>query len=484
MEKLLGFLPDADPTTPGVITACTNFIPYVNGMKGAPAAVTPSGVPALGAACIGAAVVTKLDDSRRIFAGTTTAIYELVAGVWTDRSAFAYAGGADTRWSYAQFGDSTIAANLSDYIQRSTTGAFATIATAPKAKIVFSVGSFVMALNTNDATYGVQPDRWWCCGTYDDTTWTPSLSTLATTARLVSTPGQITAGGRLGEYAIAYKDKAIYLGQFVGAPSVWDWIQVPGGEAGCVGQDAWCDVGGAHFIVGSDNFYLFDGSRPAVIGTGEIRQWFYDNSEPSYRYKTKCVFDRQNDTVWIFFCSVGASTNDQAIAYHMRSKQWGRATYTNEAALNYVAAGVTIDDLTTYSATIDGLSSYSFDSQFWLSGGKSLALFNSSHQLQSITGDSVSSGFTTGDIGDDDRTSLLTRARLRYAPGFTPTTSTAQANGKMNLGDSLTAGPLSSASSGKFDLLQEARFHRIDYAFTGPVRVLAASADLSATGSY
>lgn len=484
MQKLLGFLPDADPTIPGVITSCTNFIPYENGMKGAPSATTPAGVPALAAECIGAAVVTKLDDTRRIFSGTTTNLYELIAGVWTDRSAFAYGGGADSRWSFAQFGDSTIAANLSDFIQRSTTGAFATIATAPKAKIVFSVGSFVMALNTNDATYGIQPDRWWCSGTFDDTTWTPSLSTLATTGRLVSTPGQITAGGRLGEYAIAYKEKAIYLGQFVGAPSVWDWIQVPGGEAGCVGQDAWCDVGGAHFIIGGDNFYMFDGSRPAVIGTGEVRQWFYDTSEPSLRYKTQCVFDRQNDMVWVFFCAIGSTTRNEALTFHMKTKQWGRVTITSEAALNYISAGVTIDDLSSISATIDGLSSYSFDSQFWLSGGRSLAVFDTSHQLQSITGDSASSGFTTGDIGDDDRVSTLSRTRIRFAPGFKPTTAVLQVYSKMDEGDDLTTGASDSISEGKFDVLQDARFHRLEYTFTGPTRVLGISADVKANGLY
>ena len=86
MIQLAGFAPDADPTAPGVLTDCANFIPAVNGMESAPSLVSPSGVPAVAAAVQGAAVVTKLDDSRRIFAGTSTKLYELVAGAWTDRS--------------------------------------------------------------------------------------------------------------------------------------------------------------------------------------------------------------------------------------------------------------------------------------------------------------------------------------------------------------------------------------------------------------
>lgn len=483
MDKLTGFAPDAEPTLAGVVTDCANFIPYEQGMKGAPSPVTPSGVPALAAACQGATVITKLDDTRRIFAGTQTKLYELSGGAWSDVSGAVYTGGADSRWQFAQFGNSTIASNLTDYIQRSTSGAFATIATAPKAKIVFTVGSFVMALNTIDATYGTSQNRWWCCASFDETSWTPSVSTLATTGQLVSTPGQITAGGRLGEYAIGYKEKAIYVGQFVGAPAVWDWLQVPGGEAGCVGVDAWCDVGGAHFVVGSDNIWLFDGSRPVPLGVGQVRQWFYSNSSPSYRYKTQCAFDRQNNVVWVFYPSTNATTNDSALVYHLQTKQWGRATLNMESVLNYISAGVTIDGLSGISGTIDGLSGYSFDSQFWLSGGRSLAVFNTSHQLQNLSGNTGASGFTTGDAGDDDSVSLLQKIRIRFAPGYAPTTATVQTFNKMTEGAGLTNGASGSINDGKFDVLQSARYHRAAFTFTGDVRVLGIGAQLQPQGN-
>jgi hypothetical protein len=483
MDKLKGFLPDADPTTPGAILACTNLIPYENGMQGAPSGQTPLSVPALAATCVGAAVVSKLDASRRILAGTATALYELSGGAWVDRTRVgAYTGGADARWSIAQFGDATLCANLSDVIQRSTGGAFADLATAPKAKIIFSVGSFVLALNTSDATYGVSPDRWWCSASFDDTSWTPSVTTLATTGRLVSSPGPILAGGRLGEYAVVYKEKSIYIGQMVGAPNVWDWLQVPGGEAGCVGQEAWCDIGGAHFIAGPDNFWIFDGSRPLPIGEGQIRQWWYNNSNPSYRYKTKCVFDRQNNLVWVFYCSLGATSPDKALVYHVISKQWGLVDVGIEAVLDYISAGITIDGLASVSATIDGLSAYSFDSQFWLTGGRSLSVFNSAHQLQSLTGPSASSALTTWDNGDDERYSLLSKIRVRFAPGYAPTSAAVEVFGKATEGDGLTAGATGTLADGKFDVLQSARWHRASLAFVGPVRVIGFGATLTPQG--
>ena len=481
MDKLLGFSPDMEPTTPGVITDCTNFIPYENGMRGAPTGSTPASVPALAAACVGGVVITKLDDTRRIIAGTLTKLYELSGGSWSDVSTGSYTGGVDSRWSFTQFGNATLAANLADTIQRSNgSGAFSAISGAPRAKIIFSVGSFVMALNTNDGA--VKQNGWHCCATFDDTDWVASTTTLSAKGQLVSSPGQITAGGKLGEYAVAYKEKAIHLGQFVGAPSVWDWQQIPGGDAGCVGQDAWCDIGGAHFIVGTDNLWVFDGSRPQPIGVGKVRQWFFDNSNPSYRYKTQCIFDRQNNVVWVFYCSNASTTLDSALVYSLQSKEWGRATINVDAVLNYVSAGVTIDGLSGTSATIDGLSSYSFDSQFWLSGGRALSFFNTSRQLQLLTGTSSSSSFTTGDVGDDDAVSLLSQLRLRFGPSFAPTTATVQVFGKFTEGDALTTGPSSSINDGKFDVLQSARFHRAMYSFTGDVRVIATGAKLAPDG--
>lgn len=480
MIPLTGFAPDADVTTPGLIASCSNLIPYLNGMEGAPEPVTPASTPALAAACIGAAVVTKLDDTRRIIAGTTTKLYELSAGAWVDIGrAAAYNGGVDTRWSITQFGDATLCANRADVIQRSTGAAFADVATAPKAEILFTVGAFVMALNTNDGSE--KPDGWHCCAAFDDTSWTPNLATQATSGRLVATAGKLTAGMRLGEYAIAYKMRSIYLGQYVGAPTVWNWIQVPGGEAGCIGKEAICDIGGAHFFVGDDNLWIFDGTRPIPVADGYVRQFFFDNSNPSYRYKTICVFDRQKNLVWVFYPSLGSTTPDSAIVYHVTAKKWGVANRRIEAALNYVSAGVTIDGLSSISPTIDGLSSYSFDSQFWLSGGRSLSIFNTSHQLQAMTGTSVTSSMTTGDVGDDDAVSALNKIRLRYA--LSPIAAAVQTFTQRNSGVGFTAAASGSVMDGKFDLRQSARWHRATFNFTGPVRVTHMFADLIPAGA-
>jgi hypothetical protein len=478
--KPLGFAPDLDPTTAGVLIGVTNAIPYESGMKGAPTGAIPASTPVLANSCRGAVIVTKLDDNRRLFAGTATKMYELVTGAWSDVSGGSFTGGAETRWSFAQFGNSTLISNGVEAINRSSGANFSAIAGAPKAKIIFSVGTQVMALNTDDGT--VKNDGWHCCATYDETDWTPSIATLCASGRVVSTAGSFTAGGRLGDFAVGYKDRAIYLGQFVGAPTVWDWSQVAGGDAGCVGQDAWCDMNGSHFVVGIDNFYIFDGSRPIVVGDDFVRQWFYQNSNPAFRYKTQCVYDKQNNSVWVFYCHVSGEILNRALVFHLKSKLWGRVETGCEAALNYISAGVTIDELPDFSLTIDGLSSYSFDSQFWLRGGRSLALFDLTHQLKSMTAPCDTSSITTGYLGDDDANTLLTQVRLRFSPSYKPLTSVIETFTKMELGDSSTLTSSGQMSDGKFDVLDSARWHNATFNFTGDWRLLDISAKLQSDG--
>ena len=296
MNSLLGFTPDAPTTTPGIILDCTQFIPYDSGMRAAPG--PRSLADALAAACRGAVTVTKLAGTRRVFAGSSTKLYELSGTTWSDVSRGAsYTLGSNAVWSFTQFGDTSVASSIDNVIQTSTAGAFADQATAPQATIVEAVlssgGGFVMAFNTVDATYGTSPDRWWCCAINDETSWTVSLSTQATSGRLLSSPGAITAAKAFGDQNIAYKDRSLYLGRYVGSPAVWQWDLIPG-DVGCIGVDAVTDIGGAgHVFVGRSDIMLFDGTRPQSIAEGQVRQWFYNNVSQAYLYRTSVLHDKQ-----------------------------------------------------------------------------------------------------------------------------------------------------------------------------------------------
>lgn len=77
VPKLLGFSPDLDPTTDGIVLDCQNMIPSIKGMKAAPSPVA-SPVPALPEAAIGAVAAVRLDNTVRTFYGTSKNLYEFV----------------------------------------------------------------------------------------------------------------------------------------------------------------------------------------------------------------------------------------------------------------------------------------------------------------------------------------------------------------------------------------------------------------------
>jgi hypothetical protein len=474
MTPIVGFAPDSDPVTEGILTDCQNLLPFEAGFIGAPSAVAvAAGV--LAAECRGAVVATRLDGTRRVFAGTQTKLYELSGSSWVDRTVggATYSGSAESRWSFCQFGDTTVATNLTDAMQSSTSGAFNPITGAPKAKIVISAANnFVLAFNTNDATYGQNTDRWWCCAQNDQTSWTPNVSTGATTGRLIAVEGPIQAALPLGDYVVAYKQRAIFRGVYAGGSIVWQWNLVPGGEAGAVGPEAVCDIGGAHFIVGNDNFWIFDGTRPIPVGVGVIRQWFLNNSSPTYRYRTKVSYDRQKSLVSVYYPSLNSDgTCDSRLVFHVGTKHWGRADVVAQAPLNFIAPGVTINALDTVAATINTLPNIPLDAQYWASGGQVACYFDSTNQLVSLTGSSLSSSFTTGDIGDDDQVTMVDRLRLRWT--LAPVSAVASAFYKMTSGSGLSTGPTNALNDGKFDLRQSGRWHRFRVDMTGDHKLTA-----------
>ena len=288
-QPLKGFAPDLDPTTPGIIVDCQMMVPTVKGMKGA-ASMIATQLPALPKQSIGAATVQLLSGTLRAFAGMADSIYESVGNAWTDvtrrsASGVLFAGGdplnarmgesnlaagtpipykstTDSTWRFDQFGNVTLAVNGADPIQQSaTSGPFADIPGAPIAEVIAVTQGFVFVANVNDVTYGERPDGWWCSGIYDQTVWTPSIATQCVTARLIDTPGEITACRALGSNVVLYKGNSFYLGTYQGPPVVWGFTVVSN-QIGVLSQEAVISIGTAHVFAGNDNFYIYDGTRP------------------------------------------------------------------------------------------------------------------------------------------------------------------------------------------------------------------------------
>jgi hypothetical protein len=470
--NFIGYAPDTDPTTPGVITDCTMLIPSRRGMKAAPSAAA-SEYAALAAACKGAASLRKLDASVRVFAGTGTALFEAASGTYTDRtrvSGGAYTLGSEDRWRFAQFGNVSLAAAKTDTLQSSSSGAFANISGAPKAACIDTASNFVMLGDYNDGTD--TPDGWFCSGIGDETVWTPAIATQCANGRLRQTPGKIRAMRAFGSGMVAYKDRSMFLGVYVGPPEIWSWSRVPG-EIGTSSQEAVVNVGTPenprHIFTGPDDFYSFDGARPVPLGESWVKEAVFGTAQRSRMNACITLHESQANLVYFWYPSVDSFNPDKCVVYNYRTNRWGRADRQIEMAFEYVTPATTYADVGTLFSTYASIGDIAYGGSFWVSGVPSPGIFDTSHLLKTLDGAPSASTLTTGDIGDDEREILLRQVKPRYLSA--PTTATMTNYYRQNIGDGLTADGTVSQMSSRFDVLREARWHRLGFSFSGSVEL-------------
>jgi hypothetical protein len=464
MIPVLGFTPDIDETTPGCLTDVTGFVPTEKGMKAAPTAVSV-GIAALAAECRGAALVRNLSGVNTLYAGTSVGMFKSATTTWTDVKAAVYALGLDDRWSFAQFGNDTLAATITETLQKATTGVFAAIAGAPKGQIVLSAYGFVILLHTNEGTFGDQTDRWWCSGFQDDTIWTPAVSTQCATGRLIEGSGPITSGAVIGDDFVVTKRRSLFHARYAGAPSVWNFTKLTG-DYGCVGQEAIINIGGPLFVVGEDDIYIYDGVRPQSVASGALKRWFAQNLSKVYSFRTKVMWDRINSRVWVFFPSLSSSgTCDTAIVFGLTKPRWGKVSQSIEAPVIFQSPAITYDGGSPLVTTYDASPSVPYDSPFWITGTEAPAVFTTSHVLSTLSGAAGTSTFTTGDFGDEDYYTLLHKLWVRFLQS--PTSATATGYTKDVEGDAVVTFSTESQEDGSFDLRQSARWHRVAVSTVG-----------------
>lgn len=472
--RLLGFQPDLDATVPGVLTECTNLVPYQNGF-GPPPQLFDAGLGSLGADCLGGAWVRKLDDSSRVFAGTTAALFE-AGSSWSDVSKVGgYNGNAETRWRFAQYGNYSIATNRVDAVQVSESGAFADLAgTPPKATIVETVAGFVMLFDYNDGV-NEYPDGWWCSALNNHASWSASIATQAANGRLLDTPGPIRAGKRLGKEIVAYKERSMYMGFYDGPPVIWRWQLVPG-EVGAVSQEAVVEATvndvPVHIFAGFNDFYIFDGSRPVSIGKG-IRDWWDANVPARFRYRTRALHDRGNSTVY-FIYPESDGTLRYALALNYRTMQWGRADLIGvQAVLEYVTQGVTYHSLGTLYSTYNDLpTNISYDSPFWTSSTPVPAYFYNTDTLVTMnrTPDSnTTSSFRCGFLGDEDRFRTITRIRPRMVSGI-PSQGSCELHYGEIIDETSSTVVAYNNDKNKFDVMKESHWFSPEFSYSNNYR--------------
>jgi len=467
MIPWIGYAPDVDPVTPGVMVDCDHVIPTARAFEAAPSPAS-SGYTALAATCMGASLLRKTDDTVRLFAGTSANLYEGQSNAWTNRTPAATLtglGSAD-RWRFAQMGDTSFAVAKTEKLHfLAGASTFAqTTSTAPKAGVIETVNNFVMLFDVVDqgALYdsATRADGWWCGpkGGYID--FTPSVTSEAATGVLQSTPGKITAGRRFGYQCVAYKLRSMYLGTYVGQPVIWDWQLIPG-DAGALSQEAVVNIGTpeqpVHLSMGADNFYAYAGARAMPIGDA-VKETVFGELNMAHYYSACALHDRARNIVRFWYPVVGTNLPEKCIVFNYKTGKWGRDDRQIEMAVDFSAGGTTYDALGTSYATYDDLPALPYDLAFSVASAELPAVFDTAHLLKTLTGAAGASSITTGDYGDEQIFSTLARVRPRFLSA--PAAASFANYYRDVLSDALTADATTPIAEGRFDMLRSARWHR------------------------
>jgi hypothetical protein len=436
---LQDYAPDLPSDTPGILLDCNNALPSTKGYKSrnAPAQVAPA-VPG---PIYGSYLAYYSDQSTSVLAATNSQIYRLVSGAW-QASGIAYAATAGTRVRFTQFNDDVIAVapGISPLVATGPTGTFAilpgTTGSPPSnASVVLSIaGTVVMFKGAN----------WYNSAFGNDTTWTPDVQTLAATGTLYDYPGPIVAAAPIFRAMVVFKENAIWLGTFTGAPFVWNF-QLISAETGTWGQECVVVLPDSIAFLGIDDFYVTTGYTPTRI-PNNIRRWFFDNVNQQYLPLVTSWYDALNVTIFWHYCSKQAPNPpscDRYVAYNLRMGKWATGYLEMNSVIGNTQPGA--------------MNGYYFDDQ---------------KQLWSWTGAPGTMMLKTSYMGQPSRLTQLMRVRASFSEGTYPTSESLVPYHTYILGQPDGTGPDTVLGADDwFNFRQYDRYHRVQLNTVGPTTV-------------
>lgn len=374
---------------------------------------------ALTARCQGAFYSIDSSGNTGLWAGDATKLYLLLSG--TSFSNVSKVGGynitANESWEFEQVNNLIVAMNIADPIQAFTVGSSALFAdlsaTAPKARHCGMVANFLMLGNTNDGTFGAQPDGLWWSALGDITNW----PTVGTSAAAAVQSGRINISGKGGWIqrvvprvgtldAIILQERQVSRCIYVGSPQVFAFQPMEGAR-GTPSPNSVAVFGGVMFYLGEDGFYACDGTSSTPIGSGLIDEFFYNDVNQTLLSRVCAVIDPINKLYIVAYPSNASSGQlDRLLMMSFATRQWAPPT---ECSLEFLtrlgSVGYTLEDLDAFG-TVDTIST-SFDSRFWMGNGKPiLSAFDTNHMAGVFSGSTLEAILETGDTDMDSARGL------------------------------------------------------------------------------
>jgi hypothetical protein len=176
-------------------------------------------------------------------------------------------------------------------------------------ELIRSFAGFLMLLNTIESGSPFpQRVRWGVFGQPGNWTNDAFGNGQAGFNDLADDVGFILWANPFNNYEAIYKERSIYLMQYVGPPTIFSFQRVING-IGLLAQRAVADLGDEHAFLGNDNFYTFNGISIDPIGNA-IKHFFFNDVDPSYRNRVQAFVVEEDDEVWWIYSSTSPTYPD------------------------------------------------------------------------------------------------------------------------------------------------------------------------------
>lgn len=378
-----------------------NVIPWTRGYKSFPASAVYSG--AITARAQGAFVTRDNAGVVYNIAGDASKLYKLSTGTtYSDvtRTSGGYSTASDEWWQFVQWGNTVIANNYADAPQVLTLGGsnFSALGGGPpKARYLAVVRDFLVFGNVSSG--GVSyPNRVQWSGINTSEAWTVSAVTQADYQDLQGDGGwvQKIIGG---EYGLVFQERAVWRMSYIGAPVIFQFDQIERARGAYAPQSV-VGWGNTVFFLSDDGFYMIQGGANAVpIGDEKVDRYFLSDLQTSYAYRINATIDPVNKLVLWAYPGSGSSGGlpNKILIFNWSRGKWSRVEVNTECLAQYAAISYTLEDLDSFSASLDALDT-SLDSRVWTAGARTLAAFDSSHRLITFSGTAMDATLDTGEI--------------------------------------------------------------------------------------
>lgn len=461
MIPLGEYLPDLPAFNNPGATVANNVIPTVMGYRQL-GSISPYSTTALTARAQGLGSAQGGDGVVEMFAGDKTSLYRLQSTAWTATNT-SFNTAEDSAWRFAQFGNTMIATNYADYVQKWTLGTSSSWSnlggSPPQARHIAVVRGFVMLGDCIESGVPYQNRVRWS-GLENPETWAASQTTQSDFQDFVGEGGAIT-GIVGGEFGIVLLERSIFRLDYQGTPLIFSANEISQ-TIGTAVSGSIAALGRRIFFYSDDGFYMLeDGSKLTAIGANKVDSTFETDFDTAFAPRVTSTIDPVNHLYILSYPGSGhtAGTPNKLIIFDWVNNKWSTANFDHELVARSLSTGFTMDTLDSISSSIDTLA-FSLDSRAWVGGSVNLAAMNTDHKLAYFTGTGLTATLETAEFQPmAGRRSFVNLVRPIFEGSGS--TVTIQLTGRnVGTGSVSFSSAVSLNASGNAPVRQDARYHR------------------------